>query len=272
MNHRSAILVSFAFILFWSLNAHSNELKKSEIPKDIYQEALSFYENIQKDSAEVTYSNFDDILKNEVELEQVKALTQQLKVFIKGEYRLDLKKAEFHDAEGGVYALLFHVDTDLGKIEYIVSLKRGTKGILIRGFNFKSLPPDGSTGSFIFKNAKPTHYFVLVSFILCIIAQIYCLVFFMRQKKLKRKWLYVISSLIGFPFGVGIQWATGTFALSLGFKIPAVAISSPIDAPAMWTMSVFFPIGLITMMIVKSRDREQYALVEEKTNFETEST
>lgn len=269
MKHRIAMLFVVVFLCLaqW---AHSSVIEKSEIPQDIYQEALNFYENIQKNSAEVTYSNFDEMLKKEVELEQVKDLTAKLKDFINGAYSIDLKKAEFHETERGVYTLLFQVETDKAKIEYIVSLKKNDKGIFIRGFNFKSLPVSQPNTSFSFKNAKSTHYIVFISFILCIIAQIWCLVFFIRKKKLKRKWLYIILSFIGFPCGIGIQWATGAFSLSFGFKIPAVSISMPLHAPGMWTMFVFFPIGIIAMLMVRSKDIDQYIPVNPQADVDAE--
>ncbi len=99
------------------------------------------------------------------------------------------------------------------------------------------------------------HIVIASLFVLCTVVQLWCAIYFFKKKDLNKKWLYIISSFLGFPVGLHIIWATGALSLGIGIKIPAVLISVPFNAPGMWSMGVYFPVGLIFLIKEKKKDQ-----------------
>lgn len=163
--------------------------------------------------------------------------------------KIELLKSQYTEQEGGIYSFIYLIETKGEKIEYSIHLKKTELGIFIRGFNFK----------ITITTITPLHIIVGTLFTVCIVIQLWCVIYFTRKKSLKRKWLYIISSFLGFPAGVGINWATGAFILRFGFNIPAVGISWPLNQPGVFIVSVFFPIGLVLLIIENNKKAKSSA-------------
>ena len=214
--------------------ANTNDIAK--ISEKLQPEALKFLYLIKGGSTEQILPYLDDALKNELDAPKIDTVTAEIKKILGKIEKVELINSQYHKKEGGIYSFIYNIETKSNDIEYSVHLKQTDTGIYVRGFNFKinqSLPVSKSA-------VTSLHIFVSVLFGVCIIIQIWCAVYFARKKNLKRKWLYILLSFIGFPAGLGINWVTGDFIVHLGFKIPAVAISWPVNQPGVWSMAVFF--------------------------------
>ena len=197
---------------------------------------------------EAIYSQFDPILKNEVPFSDFKNLMLQIEKELDKIENMELLKSQYSENEGGIYSYVYNIVINGNKMEYSIHLKESDSKFHIRGFNFKI---DPSTS--IQQGISPLHIIVATLFGACILVQILCVIFFVKRKNLKRKWLYIIASFVGFPFGIGINWATGAFVFRFGFNIPAVSVSWPMNQPGVFLMSVFFPIGILLWLRVRSK-------------------
>ena len=74
-----------------------------------------------------------------------------------------------------------------------------------------------------------------------------CILFYIRFKP-KRKWFYIIISLIGAPIGVKINWSTLVYAISFGFNIPAVGWGIMKSSGKTFDIRIFFPLGLLFLI------------------------
>lgn len=106
------------------------------------------------------------------------------------------------------------------------------------------------------------HIFIALLFIVCIILQLWCVIYFARKKDLKRKWIYIILSFLGFPLGIGIIWATGSISIGIGFKIPAVGFTRPLNEPELWSIFAYFPFGIIFLIKEKMKDNKMMAITQ----------
>lgn len=254
---RAIICFLFAFLCF-NLSVFTEELKKDQIPDDLLQKAKEFYEMIVIGNPEQIYAQFDEKLKNEVTIDQLKTLLSKIPIFKVINYsNYKFKEAEYLIDEGGIYVLLFHAKANGQSLAYLISLRKQENSIFVRGFNLTSIPLNAPPHLFSLENARPIHFITFISFFLCIAIQIGCCLYFIRRKSLKKKWLYIVISFLGFPIGFTVVWITGALSINFGFKIPAVALSKPLVASGLWAVTVFFPVGLIVAFVEKARSKRQ---------------
>ena len=237
-----------AFSCLFSVIAFAQDSSITNIPGEIQEEAVNFLEMVAKGNPEEIYSRFDLELKKEADIEKTKTIISELKRTIGTINKVELINSEYQEDEGGIYSLVYDVETNGIKLRYTVHVKQTGKGIFVRGFNFDSQPSSSTSKQVNRQGINILHFIVGFLFVLCIAVQLWCVIYFVKKKGLKKKWLYIILSFLGFPCGIGINWLTGAFSVSFGVNIPAVAISWPLDSPGMWLMTVYFPFGVIFLI------------------------
>lgn len=236
----------------------------ADVPKTYQDKAIDFLNALSSKPAEEIYSYFDNELRREASLNDIQSIVQKLR-----EITYDIQTIDIFDTEENVrgphtYGLIYHIESGDILLEYTVHLIQRNNEIFIRGFNIRSIPRRPPK-LFSFRYASALHYVVFIAFVSCIIIQVSCFFVFILKKGLKRKWLYIITALIGCPIGIGINWITGAFSLGFGFYIPAVRISWSLSDPNIASVSAYFPLGLIFLIKIMVSNRKQSATV--KSNF-----
>lgn len=262
------IRTTFSLIIFcflFSVFAFAQDNTTINIPNEIREEAILFLKAVEKGNPEEIHSHFDVELKREADIDKTKTLSADLKKAIGKIDKVQFISGEYHENEGGIFSFLYDIETNGRKLKYSVHLKKTDSGIFIRGFNFSSDPTSPASN----RGITILHLIVASFFCLCIAIQLWCVIYFARKKGIKKRWLYIILSFIGFPAGIGINWITGAFNINLGFNIPAVGISWPFENLSMWSMNVYFPIGVIFLIKEMARKKaigEPTPLGAEETN------
>ena len=132
------------------------------------------------------FSHFDSALQKEVAQSEFEKLLPGLKQLVGHVRSVTISNAEYIEDEGGLYSLLYNIKTNDKDLQYYVHLKNKSNGISVRRFNISIQDKDPNRG-FTF-----LHFIVVTMFIICILAQIYSLVFFIRAKKYKIKVAYTL--------------------------------------------------------------------------------
>lgn len=247
--------ISFTFIAFCIFivpTGFANNNDSAKISSELQQEALKFLDLIMGGTPNQIITHLDDALKTEVDTPKISVMTTEIRKILGEIEKIELIKSQYYEEEGGIYSFIYNIETKGIKIEYSVNLKQTDTGVYVRGFNFRTIQSSSGSKTVI----TSLHILVGVLFAVCTIIQIWCAIYFARKKQLKRKWLYILLSFIGFPAGLGINWVTGDFIIHFGFKIPAVAISWPVNQPELWSMAVFFPIGLFFLIIEMNKSEK----------------
>ncbi len=249
-------LLLILLICLFNTNGLTKNKSNVDIPEEIQQKAMIFLDALRNESPDKIYSYFDTSLKEKSDIPKVSAMLPAIRKLFGEIEKSELVECKYYKDTHVTYSLVYNIETKGTKIEYSVFLKQTDSGIFVRGFNFKTNdlsplpppppPPPLPTDKMII---TPAHALIGLLFAACIIIQIWCIIFFVRMKNYKWKWMYVLLSLIGFPGGIGINWTTGAYILSFGFKVPAVAVSWPADQSGAMSIAVFFPIGLIFLII-----------------------
>lgn len=226
--------------------AYADEVDKDPATQDSAEsKAREFIHALFHNSSERVYAFFDQGLK-ETTSEQLDTTVKQIRTVLPSEAKISLyKKIQYPDQDNSI-GFIYDISDGNRVYELSISMVRRAGECYVDGFHIRIKPRK----LFNLSGASLLHYLILILFTACIVVQIFCFLFFITRKNLSKKWLYALSSFIGFPFGIGMNWTTGVFIFRIGFNVPAVVISAPVTNLDMWTVSVFFPLGLFFMIIV----------------------
>lgn len=213
------------------------------LPKGIEERCDRIVKEIPTRRAEDLYAEFDEEVKKTIPLDQAKSFISEIKKILAGSQHIRFSRANYY-AQDNVYTLVYDVEADKKIFEFTLGLKQRGEKYFIRAFHLADKPRP----LWNLKEAPPRHYLVAGLFFLVILLQFVSFFYFLFRKHLKRKILYILASLLGFPVGLAMNWTSGLFALKVGFNIPAVGLSAPADYPSVWTVIVFFPLGLYFML------------------------
>jgi len=140
-----------------------------------------------------------------------------------------------------------------------ITLKKKGEKYAILGFHVNALDDSlQHINAFSFENATAVHYFFLLACIGVPAFSIFVLVKCIRDKSIKKKWLWIIFILLGFG-RLQLNWTTGQVAVNpLAVQLlGASATSWGMYAP--WILSVSVPLGAIAFLAKKYgiiRDRK----------------
>ncbi len=94
-------------------------------------------------------------------------------------------------------------------------------------------------------------YDTLIVAVISVLVSLYVFILCLRTRGLKRKWLWLIVTLVGI-IGFGVNWTTGEYAfMPLMFRLPPAGASATLYGP--WTVFVTVPVGAITFLALRSR-------------------
>ena len=130
---------------------------------------------------------------------------------------------------------------------------RGTPTPLF-GFHINPLPDSlENTNRFTLVGKNASQYVMLVLTLVCFAFSIYAFVVCIRTKALKRKWLWLIATLVGVTY-FGVDWTTGQFFISLfTLRLPPAGFSAATYSP--WVFYISIPVGAIFFLGRRSLDR-----------------
>lgn len=240
------MFITLIFIFIVTIFSQNN--RAATIPSEIQKESVNFLELIARGTPEEIYPHFDSELKREIDIEKTRTLISNIKKVIGAIDKMELIRSEYSEDKECLYSFLYDIETNGRKLRYEVNLKQTNDGIFVRGFTISSNRFSSDSKQPYKQGITILHLIVVSLFVICIFIQIWCVIYFLRNKELKYRWLYIILSFFGFPFGIGINWVTGGLIFYSGFKIPAVAISWPAGNPGMWSIIVCFPFGVIFLI------------------------
>ncbi len=219
------------------------ESKKTQIPQAAVAAADSFVIKLHKDNPEALYNELDSDIKSTATAQEIKAALQKIQDAI-----VDQKCEPSYtkiSPENHVYLFAYDVKIKNFLCELTIIVKQKGDAYTVGGFHLMDKP----RRLFDFTNASLSHYIISTLFIACIVSQLAAFIFFIVRKNLgNKKWLYVLSSIVGFPFGFSLNWTTEAWIYHFGFNIPAVGVSSPVQYPGFWTVTVYLPLGFAFMI------------------------
>jgi hypothetical protein len=129
-----------------------------------------------------------------------------------------------------------------------VVLQKKGETITIVGFNVNEIPDSlENLNRFTLKNKSFPHYLVLLFAILVPLFSLYVLVLCLRTKIERRKWMWVISIVLGVG-KLGINWTSGQLqVMPLSVQIFGAGALAPLYGP--WVISVSLPLGAIVFLL-----------------------
>lgn len=239
------LIILLSFFALSPLNAESSNGASPELPQAVAEKADSFVVKLFKEKPDVLYSELDQEMKNRTNPAEIKKAFEQIQNIVVQKDTAYRYSATNYYPENKTYALAYDVKTGGVLYELKIVLTQRENTYAITGFHLGDKPRK----LFDLKDASFVQFLVFILFVLCVLTQAVSVFFFLLQKNLgKKKWLYLLSSIVGFPIGIGVNWTTGVWIVRFGFNVPAVGMSAPANYPDIWTVTAWFPLGLYFMI------------------------
>ncbi|HTL48335.1 MAG TPA: hypothetical protein VL688_09800 [Verrucomicrobiae bacterium] len=207
--------------------------------------ARGFVEELLNGPENVIYAFVDPEVKATTSEDAILDTVQQIKKLIPKVDSIHYLRAYQNAERKDLVAFEYEVASGNSAYTVTVVLKQKDENhFTVAGFH-TTMKPRKLTDT---KGATPFHFVMILLAAACVLATLASLGYFATRRNDPKKWVYAAGSLIGFPVGLGLNWTTGAILLRLGFNIPPVSFSAPAQHPGMWTITVFFPLGLFFMI------------------------
>jgi hypothetical protein len=117
----------------------------------------------------------------------------------------------------------------------------------ILGFHVKPLEESlEDQYRFTLNGKSGVQYSILALGVSSLLFSFYAFALCLRTKIEKRKWLWLVISLVG-VFRLAVDWTTGRWAFTLlGISIPCIVANHPLYGP--WTVGAYFPLGAVLFL------------------------
>jgi hypothetical protein len=133
-------------------------------------------------------------------------------------------------------------------IHVAIRQKNGEKTIV--GFNVNTMPRSlEEQNRFSLAGKSAIHYAVLAAAVASVLVSLYALAACVRTPRFRRKWLWVLFTLVGVG-KVGVNWTTGAWGFApLSVQFISAGAYAPLFGP--WTVAVSLPLGALLFLLYK---------------------
>ncbi len=244
-------------VLMWFALAPALQAEITDNPivltEEIEAKGLAFIQALRSAEIESVYASLDPEMRAMGTPQELKSRLGGMQSMLAGMTAARLVDQQYDPGRADLIWLVYEVTIEDVPYLLTVTLKKSHETFSVVGYNFNDKP----RALFDLSRATPFHRLIFALFVACVIAQLVSALFFITRKNLPKKWLYVLTSVIGFPVGIKMNWTTGAYLLQFGFKLPAVSAFASSDNPGIWLVTVYFPAGLLVMLYVALKKGER---------------